>query len=77
MHAALYGYKHYILILSDSSEQADGFLGDIKAELEDNAIIHEDFGKQEGKLWKTNAILTASGVKIESIGSGKKKKDEN
>ncbi|MGN0710506.1 MAG: phage terminase large subunit [Anaerovoracaceae bacterium] len=72
MHAALYGYKHYILILSDSSEQADGFLGDIKAELEDNAIIHEDFGKQEGKLWKTNAILTASGVKIESIGSGKK-----
>lgn len=37
LHAILYAYKHYILILSDSSEQAEGFLDDIKTELEDNA----------------------------------------
>lgn len=26
LHAILYGYKHYIIILSDSSEQAEDFL---------------------------------------------------
>lgn len=44
LHAILYAYKHYILILSDSSEQAEGFLDDIKTELEDNANIIMDFG---------------------------------
>lgn len=72
LHAALYGYKHYILILSDSSEQAEGFLADIKAELEDNPAIKEDFGAQEGQVWKSSVILLANGTKIEAIGSGKK-----
>lgn len=72
LHAAIYQYKHYVIILSDSSDQADGFLGDIKTELEDNLLIKEDFGKLEGKVWKANVILLSSGVKIESIGSGKK-----
>ncbi|MCB6345407.1 phage terminase large subunit [Enterocloster lavalensis] len=72
LHAALYQYKHYIIILSDSSDQAEGFLTDIKTELEENQDIHEDFGKQQGKVWKSNIILTAGNVKIEAIGSGKK-----
>lgn len=72
LHASAYGYKHYILILSDSSEQSEGFLGDIKAEYEDNAAIKEDFGELQGKVWKTSVILLSTGVKIEAIGSGKK-----
>lgn len=72
LHAALYAYKHYILILSDSSEQAEGFLADIKTELEENAAIREDFGEMEGKVWKASVILLANGTKIEAIGSGKK-----
>lgn len=72
LHASVYGYKHYIIILSDSSEQAEGFLGDIKTELEDNAAINEDFGDLRGRVWKTSVILLASGTKIEAIGSGKK-----
>lgn len=72
LHASVYGYKHYIIILSDSSEQAEGFLGDIKTELEDNAAINEDFGDLRGGVWKTSVILLASGTKIEAIGSGKK-----
>lgn len=48
LHAILYAYKHYILILSDSSEQAEGFLDDIKTELEDNANIIMDFGSLKG-----------------------------
>lgn len=72
LHATLYLYKHYIIILSDSSDQAEGFLSDIKTEMEDNREIRLDFGNQQGKVWKSTVILTTGGVKIEAIGSGKK-----
>ena len=73
LHAALYGYKHYILILSDSSDQAEGFLDEIKTELEENADIIEDFGAlKSDKAWRSNVIVTKNDVKIEAIGSGKK-----
>ena len=72
LHAAVYAYKHYEIILSDSSEQADGFLADIKTELEENAALKEDFGELEGKVWKASVILLANGVKIEALGAGKK-----
>jgi phage uncharacterized protein (putative large terminase), C-terminal domain len=72
IHAAVYSYKHYEIILSDSSEQAEGFLTDIKTEFEENAAIREDFGELEGKVWKASVILLSNGVKIEAIGSGKK-----
>ncbi|GAB6158290.1 phage terminase large subunit [Desulfotomaculum varum] len=72
LHASVYGYKHYIIILSDSSEQAEGFLTDIKTEYEENAALREDFGDLQGKVWKAGVILLANGVKIEAIGSGKK-----
>lgn len=72
LHAVLYEYKHYPILLSDSSDQAEGFLTDIKTELEENIIIHEDFGDLQGKVWKNNVILTSTNIKIEAIGSGKK-----
>lgn len=73
LHAVLYAYKHYILILSDSSEQAEGFLDDIKTELEDNANIIMDFGSLKGdKAWRTGVILTKTDIKAEAIGSRKK-----
>lgn len=73
LHAVLYQYKHYPILLSDSSEQAEGFLDDIKTELEDNPHILEDFGILKGdKVWRSNVILTKTGIKLEAIGSGKK-----
>ncbi|WP_206458908.1 phage terminase large subunit [Anaerovorax sp. IOR16] len=73
LHAIVYEYKHYPIILSDSSDQAEGFLADIKTELEDNKAIHEDFGNLKGKkVWKTGVILTSTDIKVEAIGSGKK-----
>ena len=72
IHAAVYAYKHYEIILSDSSEQAESFLSFIKVELEENAEIREDFGSLEGGIWKSSIILLANGVKIEALGSGKK-----
>ncbi|WP_018752662.1 phage terminase large subunit [Paenibacillus sanguinis] len=72
LHATVYQYKHYAIIISDSSEQAEGFLTDIKTELEDNAAILEDFGSLKGKVWKGSVLLTSTDIKVEAIGSGKK-----
>ena len=72
IHSAVYAYKHYEIILSDSSEQAEGFLSDIKTELEENAALREDFGELEGRVWKASVILLSNGVKIEALGAGKK-----
>lgn len=72
MHAVLYGYKHYPIILSDSSDQAEGFLENIRVEFEENGLIREDFGNLQGKVWRNNVILTSTNIKVEAIGSGKK-----
>lgn len=73
LHAVLYGYKHYILILSDSSDQAEGFLEDIKTEIEENGNIIMDFGSLKGeKAWRSGIIVTKNDIKVEAIGSGKK-----
>ena len=44
LHAALYGYKTYILLVSDTEAQAVSFLDAIKAELEDNELLQAAFG---------------------------------
>ena len=72
MHAVLYQYKHYPIIISDSSDQAEGFLENIRVEFEENPAILEDFGSLQGKVWRNNVLLTKTDIKIEAIGSGKK-----
>ena len=72
MHSTLYGYKHYPIIISDSSEQAEGFLDNIRVEFEENTAILEDFGALAGSVWRSNVLLTKTNIKIEAIGSGKK-----
>lgn len=72
MHSTLYGYKHYPIIISDSSEQAEGFLDNIRVEFEENTAILEDFGALAGSVWRSNVLVTKTNIKIEAIGSGKK-----
>lgn len=72
IHSIVYEYKHYPIIISDSSEQAEGFLDNIKMEFEENENLIEDFGHLEGKVWRNNVILTSTNIKVEAIGSGKK-----
>ena len=68
----LYTLKHYIIIISDTSTQADDFLTNIRSELEDNDLIINDFGSQIGDIWTTNDLLTINDVRIQSLGAGKK-----
>lgn len=72
LHAALYGYKKYILLVSDTEAQAASFLEAVKSELEDNPDILQDFGDLRGKVWKSTVILLRSGVRIDAVGSGQK-----
>ena len=72
LHAALYGYKRYILLVSDTEAQAVSFLDAIKNELETNERILADFGEQPGKTWKTGSIVLANGCRIDAVGSGQK-----
>jgi len=70
LHAALYGYKRYIVLVSDTEAQAAGFLEAIKAELEFNEDILADFGPQKGRVWKHSSAMLQSGVRIDAMGSG-------
>ena len=72
MHSTLYGYKHYPIIISDSSEQAEGFLDNIRVEFEENTAILEDFGPLAGSVWRSNVLVPKPTINIEAIGSGKK-----
>ena len=72
LHAALYGYKKYILLVSDTESQATAFLDCIKAEQEENEALIADFGPQKGKVWKSSVILLQNGCRIDAVGSGQK-----
>ncbi|MFR8426918.1 MAG: hypothetical protein ACLVCH_04235 [Roseburia inulinivorans] len=41
IHAIVYEYKHYPIIISDSSEQAEGFLDNIRVEFEENEALRK------------------------------------
>jgi len=70
---AVYAKKHYIVLVSDSSDQAVDDLKQVKTALEENDYILEDFGRlKSDSMWKSDAILTKNDVLICAKGSGKK-----
>ncbi|SDI49452.1 phage terminase large subunit [Paenibacillus naphthalenovorans] len=68
----LYKKKLYILIISDTYDQAQGFISNVKDELESNERILEDFGSLKGDRWQEGSIECSNGVKIEALGAGQK-----
>jgi len=72
LHAAVCGYKRYILLISDTAEQACAFLEAIKTELEYNEELLALFGPQKGPVWKRSVILLRNGTRIDALGSGQK-----
>ncbi len=67
-----YQHKNYAIIISDSSDQANDFLRNVREEFEDNEKIIEDFGMLEGVVWTDSNIILANGVRMQSLGAGKK-----
>lgn len=67
-----YNHKKYVLLISDSSDQANDFLRNIREEIEDNERIFDDFGELTGLVWSDNNIILANGVRMQALGAGKK-----
>ena len=62
--------RRFILLISDTAAQAREFLEGIKAELEDNARLAEDFPEAcgRGRPWRQGFILTNNGVAVRCFG---------
>ena len=69
---ALYEHKHYILLVSDTADQANDFLSNIKTEMETNEHLMEDFLITEGAVWTNTNLILNNGVRIQALGAGKK-----
>src|SRR3989304_1954061 len=59
-------YRSFPLIVSETATQAEDFISFVKAELEVNERLNQDFPKLcgEGPIWRADTIITNNGVKI-------------
>ncbi|BBO74411.1 hypothetical protein DSCW_18280 [Desulfosarcina widdelii] len=72
IHDIVYQLRWFILIVSDTNDQASGFTLPIRLELEDNPRLRHDFGDFIGKVWKKNDFTTANGVRVLARGRSEK-----
>ena len=63
----------YCLIVSDSTEQAEGLLDEVRREVEsnDNLVIVYP-GLSKGNVWNQKELVFANGVRLQAMGQGKK-----
>lgn len=68
---ALYGYRKFIVIISDTTPVAKQFLVDIRNELEFNDRIKRDFGEvKDDTMWNTSELLLTNRTYITARGAG-------
>jgi hypothetical protein len=72
IHDVAYTLKHFILLISDTNDQAKGFALPIRLELEENVRLLHDFGELKGRKWSDSDFITAGGVRILARGRGEK-----
>ena len=64
-------YRDFILITSDTNSQAEDFIQAIKAELEVNERLEQDFPDftGRGRIWRSDRIITRNGRKLVGVGA--------
>lgn len=72
LHDICFELRRFIIIISDTNNQATGFTLPIRLELEDNPRIKHDFGLLRGSTWSKNDYTTANGVRVLARGRGEK-----
>jgi predicted phage terminase large subunit-like protein len=74
LRAAVEGWERYIWIVSDTKEQAQTHLDNVKAELVDNRMLRQHYPNAvgHGRRWRATSIELANGVMIESYGTGQR-----
>lgn len=69
---ALFGKRRFIVLVSDTKDQANLNLAAISCELTENPRIRADFGELIGRKWTGEEILLSNGVRIVAKGTGSK-----
>ncbi len=71
---AAYKHRLFPLIVSETAAQSADFISFIKAELETNERLKQDFPDLcgEGPVWQASQIITRNGIKIRGVGAGQK-----
>jgi hypothetical protein len=65
--------EDYIVLIADSTPQADKYLANVRGDLEDNDALREAYPHlRPGKVWRNNALQVAGGALVESLGTGQK-----
>ena len=73
VHQICFKLRRFIMLISDTEEQASSFAGFIKLELEENERIKQDFGElRTTGDWSDSSFVTKNGVKVLARGSGQK-----
>ncbi|OGG93582.1 MAG: hypothetical protein A2527_11790 [Candidatus Lambdaproteobacteria bacterium RIFOXYD2_FULL_50_16] len=74
LKAIVYEAKRFIVLISDSVEQAVDILESVKQELEENDWIQADFESATGvgAPWKVGHVITRGGIKLKAYGQGKR-----
>jgi len=78
LHDICYGLRWFIIIISDTNDQAAGFTVPIRSELEENPRIRHDFGNLQSPYgrrsvtWKKNDFTTSNKIRVLARGKGEK-----
>lgn len=69
-----FGHKRFPVVISDAFDQAAVIVEGIKAELEFNPRLSNDFPDLAGAgpVWQVGTIVTRTGAKVQAFGSGKR-----
>ena len=70
IHEICFAERHFVVIFRESDTIATQNVDDIRAELEENELIREDFGDLVGgRKWAGDEFVTSNGVKV--LGRGR------
>ncbi|NOY41881.1 MAG: hypothetical protein GXP26_08605 [Planctomycetes bacterium] len=74
LRVAVEGWEPYIWIISDTKNQAQTHLENIKNELEENERLEQDYPRAAGRgpCWRATTLQLRNGTVIESFGTGQR-----
>ena len=72
LRAALHGDERFIILTSDTGDQARAYLGDLREQLEGNEALLRDYPAAAGRgpVWRGDAIRLRNGVEVAAYGTG-------
>lgn len=71
--AVVHKLRRFLLFIGDTIDQGEARLGEVKAEIEQNERLREDFGDLIGKRrWQIQDAVTSTGIRLRAYGTGSK-----